>query len=194
MNKKVIGAIVAVVLVVAIVIGGYALLKTSDAPKKEFADTADVINQVLATYDEDKKFPSVGGDMTTPVDGKAGLMSLDDPDSVDYMLHTNEDLRAQVDEVASYVHQMLANNFTSGSFKLKDAKTADDFCTSLEKTLSETQWMCGIPDKMVIFTVNGGDYVVYAVGGAENIDYFKAQFTATMGESATILTDRAVKE
>ncbi len=190
MNKKIIMSIIAIVLVVAI--GAIAVGCNKGAPKIEVADSADVINKVLDTYAEDQKFASMGGDMETPVDGKAGLMKLTDTETINYMLHTNDDLVAQTDEIASFVHAMNANTFTSGSFKLKDATTADGFCTSLKDSVLATQWMCGFPEKIVIFNVNGGDYVVYAIGNGEAVDYFKTQLTTVMGESAVLVTEEAV--
>lgn len=191
MNKKVIIAIVAVVAVIAIGVGVFVLVG-NNASKIEFTDTADVINKVVDTYTEENKFFAIGGDINTPVDGKAGLMNLADTEVVNSMLHTNDDLLAEVDEVASYVHAMNANTFTSGAFKMKNAGKAGEFATSLKDSVLATQWMCGFPEKIVIFNVNGGDYVVYAIGNGEAVDYFKTQLTTVMGESATVVTDEAV--
>ena len=193
MNKKVIIAIVAVVLVVAIGAGvWFFALNGGSAPKVEVADSADVVNKVLVTYSEKQKFPSMGGGISTAVDGKAGLMDMSDTESINGLIHTDDALLSQVDEVASYVHAMLANNFTCGSFKLKDAKNADDFASSLEEKITSTQWICGTPEKLVVFNVNGGDYIVYAVGSADLIEYFKTQFTATYNESAVLITESAI--
>ncbi len=190
MNKKIIMSIVAVALVVAI--GVIAVGCGMGAPKMEFTDTADVINKVVDTYAEENKFFAVGGDINTPVDGKAGLMNLADTEVVNSMLHTNDELLADVDEVASFVHAMNANTFTSGAFKLKNAGDAETFATSLKDSVLATQWMCGFPEKIVIVNVNGGDYVVYAIGNGEAIDYFKTQLTTVMGESAVVVTEEAV--
>ncbi len=190
MNKKVIMSILAVALVVAI--GVVAVGCGNSTPKMEFTDTADVINKVVDTYAEEQKFFSMGGDMENPVDSKAGLMNLSDTETVNYMLHTNDELLEEVEEVASYVHAMNANTFTSGAFKLKSAGNAQDFATSLKESVLATQWMCGFPEKIVIFTVNGGDYVVYAIGNGDAVEYFKTQLTTVMGESATVVTDEAV--
>ena len=190
MNKKVIMSIVAVALVVAI--GVIAVGCGNGAAKMEFTDTADVINKVVDTYTEENKFFAVGGDINTPVDGKAGLMNLADTEVVNSMLHTNDELLADVDEVASFVHAMNANTFTSGAFKLKSAGDAESFAASLKESVLATQWMCGFPEKIVIVNVNGGDYVVYAIGNGEAIDYFKTQLTTVMGESAVIVTEEAV--
>ncbi len=192
MKKAIIIGVTAVVVIAAIVIGAVFLFSANSAPKMEFTDTADVINKVVDTYSEENKFFAIGGDMEAPVDGKAGLMKLSDTETVNYMLHTNDELLSQVDEVASFVHAMNANTFTSGAFKLKDATGAEAFTTSLKDSVLATQWMCGVPEKIVVFTVNGGDYVVYAVGNGEAVEYFKTQFTTVMGESAVLVTDEAV--
>lgn len=190
MNKKIIMSIVAVALVVAI--GVIAVGCGNGAAKMEFTDTADVINKVVDTYTEENKFFAVGGDINAPVDGKAGLMNLADTEVVNSMLHTNDELLADVDEVASFVHAMNANTFTSGAFKLKSAGDAESFAASLKESVLTTQWMCGFPEKIVIVNVNGGDYVVYAIGNGEAIDYFKTQLTTVMGESAVVVTEEAV--
>ena len=190
MNKKIIMSIVAVALVIAI--GVIAVGCGNGAAKMEFTDTADVINKVVDTYTEENKFFAVGGDINTPVDGKAGLMNLADTEVVNSMLHTNDELLADVDEVASFVHAMNANTFTSGAFKLKSAGDAESFAASLKESVLATQWMCGFPEKIVIVNVNGGDYVVYAIGNGEAIDYFKTQLTTVMGESAVVVTEEAV--
>ncbi len=192
MKKAIIIGVTAVVVIAAIVIGAVFLFSANSAPKMEFTDTADVINKVVDTYSEENKFFAIGGDMEAPVDGKAGLMKLSDTETVNYMLHTNDELLSQVDEVASFVHAMNANTFTSGAFKLKDASGAEAFTTSLKDSVLATQWMCGVPEKIVVFTVNGGDYVVYAVGNGEAVEYFKTQLTTVMGESAVLVTDEAV--
>lgn len=190
MNKKIIMSIVAVALVVAI--GVIAVGCGNGAAKMEFTDTADVINKVVDTYTEENKFFAVGGDINAPVDGKAGLMNLADTEVVNSMLHTNDELLADVDEVASFVHAMNANTFTSGAFKLKSAGDAESFAASLKESVLATHWMCGFPEKIVIVNVNGGDYVVYAIGKGEPVDYFKTQLTTVMGESAVVVTEEAV--
>lgn len=191
MNKKIIMSVIALALVAVI---GVALVACGNSVKKvEFTSTTDVINNVIDTYAEEEKFFAMGGDTEAPVDGKAGLMNLANTETVNYMLHTNDDLIAQADEVASFVHGMNANSFTSGAFKLKDAATADAFITSLKDSVLATQWMCGFPEKIVIVNVNGGDYVVYAIGNGELIDNFKTKLTTLYAESATVVVEEAVE-
>lgn len=195
MNKKVIIAIVAVVLVAAIGVGAFFLIKGAGAPKMEFTDTPDVLNKVLTTYAEDKTFFGMGGDGTTPVDeGKAGLVNLSDKENANFVLHTTDDILASVAEAASYKHGMNENIFSSAVLKLTDAGNAEAVAAEIQTVLKETHWMCGSPEKFVIYSVNGGEYVVYSFGSAENVDYFKTQLTTVMGESAVLSVEEAIAQ
>lgn len=214
MNKKVLLSILSVVLVLSVVVFAAcsnnsgiegeltesSVDSTADvnnesnnAATGEINNAADVINKVIETYAEDKKFAAMGGTGDSLVDGKAGLIDISDKESINGMLHTTDELIEQTDEVASFIHGMNVNTFTSGSFKLKDADSAESFCSSLKKSVLETQWMCGFPDEFILFSVNNGEYVVYAVGNAEAVDYFQQQFTTVMGENAVLVAEEAIK-
>ena len=91
MKKKIIIAIVAVVVVAAIGVGAYFLIGGAGAPKMEFADTPDVLNKVISTYAEDKTFFAMGVDGSTEVEeGKAGLVNLADKENANFVLHTTD--------------------------------------------------------------------------------------------------------
>lgn len=191
MKKGIIIAVVAVVAVAAIVCG-VIFLGGGNTPKVEVADSADVLNKVVSTYAEEEKFFAMGGDFTNPVDNAAGIYSLEDKESVVATLHISEDLIGQIDEAASYMHAMNANTFTGAAFHLTDAKAAETFATSLKDSITSTQWMCGIPEKLVMYTINGGEYVVYAVGAADLIDNFSAKLVAVYGEAAVETVNEAI--
>ncbi len=190
MKKGIIIAIVAVVAVAAIVCG--VIFLGGNAPKVEVADSADVLNKVISTYAEEEKFFAMGGDFTNPVDNAAGIYSLEDKESVVATLHISEDLIGQIDEAGSFMHAMNANTFTSAAFHLTDAKSAETFAASLKDSITSTQWMCGIPEKLVMYTINGGEYVVYAVGAADLIDNFSAKLVAAYGEAAVETVNEAI--
>lgn len=191
MKKGIIIAVVAVVAVAAIVCG-VIFLGGGNTPKVEVADSADVLNKVVSTYAEEEKFFAMGGDFTNPVDNAAGIYSLEDKESVVATLHISEDLIGQIDEAASYMHAMNANTFTGAAFHLTDAKTAETFAASLKDSITSTQWMCGIPEKLVMYTVNGGEYVVYAVGAADLLDNFSQKLVAVYGEAAVETVNEAI--
>ena len=190
MKKGIIIAVVAVVAVAAIVCG--VIFLGGNAPKVEVTDSADVLNKVVSTYAEEEKFFAMGGDFTNPVDNAAGIYSLEDKESVVATLHISEDLIGQIDEAASYMHAMNANTFTGAAFHLTDAKTAETFAASLKDSITSTQWMCGIPEKLVMYTINGGEYVVYAVGAADLLDNFSQKLVAVYGEAAVETVNEAI--
>jgi hypothetical protein len=168
------------------------LLGGNNAPKVEVADSADVLNKVFTTYAEEEKFFAMGGDMANPVDGAAGIYSLEDKEGMVATLHVTEDLIGQVSEAASYMHAMNANTFTSAAFKLSDASTSEAFATALKDSVLATQWMCGFPEKIVMYTINGGEYVVYAVGAADLLDNFSAKLATVYGEAAVEVVNEAI--
>jgi hypothetical protein len=191
MKKGLIIGIVAVVAVAAIVCG-VIFLGGNNAPKVEVADSADALNKVFTTYAEEEKFFSVGGDMANPVDGAAGIYSLEDKEGMVATLHVTEDLIGQVSEAASYMHAMNANTFTSAAFKLSDASTSEAFATALKDSVLATQWMCGFPEKIVMYSINGGEYVVYAVGAADLLDNFSTKLATVYGEAAVEVVNEAI--
>ena len=191
MKKGILIAVVAVVAVAAIVCG-VVFLGGNKAPKVEVADSADVLNKVVSTYAEDEKFFAMGGDMMNPVDNAAGIYSLEDKEGMVATLHISEELIAEIDEAASYMHAMNANTFTGAAFHLADAAKAEVFSTALKDSITSTQWMCGFPEKLVMYTINGGEYVVYAVGAADLLDNFSAKLVAVYGEAAVETVNEAI--
>jgi hypothetical protein len=119
MKKGLIIGIVAVVAVAAIVCG---VIFLGGAPKVEVADSADVLNKVLSTFAEEEKIPGAGGNDF--VENEAALYSLEDKEAAAFSLYLSEDMFAQIDEAASYMH-MLQNNFTGVAYHLADASTAE---------------------------------------------------------------------
>ena len=162
-------------------------------PKVEIADSADALNKVFTTYAEEEKFFGMGGDMVNPVDGAAGKFGLEDKESAVATLHISEELIAQVSEAGSYMHAMNANTFTSAGFKLAEGTDATAFATALKDSVLATQWMCGFPEKIVMYTINGGEYVVYAVGAADIVDNFSATLMMVYGESAVETVNEALE-
>ena len=76
------------------------------------------------------------------------------------------------DDIATMMNMMMANNFTAASYHITDAANAEKAVSSLKETTINNQWMCGMPEKLIIVTV-GEDYVVSAFGNGQVIDAFK---------------------
>lgn len=154
----------------------------------ESADAA--LNQVWDTYAEDEKFVAIGGDASNMTDGKAGLCNLEDTESLNAMLHIPAELVEYVEEAASLMHAMNANIFTCAAYKLKTDADKDLFAATLEDAIINTQWMCGFPEKLVVYMV--GDYVVAAFGNGEIMDTFVAKLTEVYGENAVLFAEKLI--
>lgn len=151
----------------------------------------DVLANVWATYGEDEMFFAMGGDMNNPVDNAPGLYSMDDAEMLSFSLYIPADSIALVDEAASLVHAMNANTFTGASFHLIDSANAETLANALRDNIQSTQWMCGFPDKLVIFTVND-EYVISAFGNIDIMENFKNKVTEVYGENAVLLVEENI--
>lgn len=149
-----------------------------------------VLNQVWDTYAGDEKFAAVGGDAANMTDGKAGLCNLEDTENLNAMLHIPAELVEYVEEAASLMHAMNANTFTCAAYKLKTDAEKELFAATLEDAIMNTQWMCGFPEKLVIYTV--GNYVIAAFGNGEIMDTFVAKLTEVYGENAVLFAEELV--
>ena len=151
----------------------------------------EALENVWATYGEDEKFFAMGGDMNNMVDNAPGEYGMEDTETLSWALYIPADSIALVDQAASLMHAMNTNTFMSAAFHLTDAANAETLATSIKDTIMSTQWMCGFPDKVVMFTVNE-DIVMYAFGNAELIDNFKSKVTTVYGENAVLLVEENI--
>ena len=163
----------------------------SSQAKAEIASCEDLLNQVWDVFGEDERFAAIGGGMTSLVDGKAGNCDLADTEYIMYSLMVPEDQLENMDEAASLVHMMNANTFTGAAFHLTEMEDVEDFVEDLEENIKNTQWMCGFPDTLNIFTVNG-EYVVSIFGNAEIIENFKTKMTEVFGQSAVVVVEESL--
>jgi hypothetical protein len=72
-----------------------------------------------------------------------------------------------------------------------DAKNTETLVSSLKESIKGTQWMCGFPDTLIIYTVND-DYVVAAFGNKDAIASFKTKLATVYGESAALKVEEAL--
>lgn len=127
----------------------------------------EILNTVWGSYAEDEKFP-VGG-------GFGDTMSFEGPENIPtdneeaiataqaYFVLT-EDAAAMVDDIAHLMHMLNANTFTAGVFHIKADADVDAFVASVKESVTNNQWFCGAPEKLVVLTI--GDYVVTVFGHA----------------------------
>ena len=130
------------------------------------ADATALLTAVWDAHSDDEKFPAAGGDYDNPVED-AG----------------------KIDGAASLSHMMNANTFTCGAFHVASKDDVETVASDLRDAIQSKQWMCGFPDKLVIFTYD--QYVVSLYGDEELVNTFRDKFTATYSDS-TIAYDEAI--
>ena len=162
---------------------------TDNVPRVEVADSAEALNKVWNTYADDERFFAMGGDFGNPVDNSAGIFNIEDTENLSYALYIPADSVALIDEAASLIHGMNANTFTSAAFHLKETGNAQTLVDALKENIVNTQWICGFPDKLVIFTINGGEYVISAFGKEEVMENFKTKLMEVYAQSASLAVE-----
>jgi len=185
--KKIITLALAAIMMLALVACGGGADDNAATGYNVDSATA-LLETVWANYPEDQKFPVMGGDYDNMVDGMPGAFDYTNAEYMDGLLGVPADAAAMVDDAASIIHGMMANNFTCGAFHVADAANIDGFVSAMEQSLSSRQWMCGQPEKIVIVS-DGAGYVVAMFGLGEVLDGFAAQLTEMGG---TVVVDKAV--
>lgn len=182
--KKIVSLALAMLLVLSLAACGGKNSGTSDV-----SDALTLLNTVWATYSEEEKFPVTGGDYDHPVDDAPGAFDISNADNMDYMLGFPGPSVANLVDAASLMHMMNANTFTCGAFHVTSKDDVETVASDLRDAIQSKQWMCGFPDKLVIFTYD--QYVVSLYGDEELVNTFRDKFTATYSDS-TIAYDEAI--
>lgn len=151
----------------------------------------ELLNTVWSSYVEDEKFPASGGDSSEEnmsMEGP-GKFSIEDAAMLDSTLGFPQASVGEIDDAASLMHMMNANNFTCGAFHVKDAGTMEDLTTAIKDNIMQRQWLCGFPEKLVIMTV--GDYVLSFFGSGDIVDTFQGKVSAAY-EGTQVVCDEPI--
>ncbi|MBQ2812274.1 MAG: hypothetical protein IJE63_03395 [Clostridia bacterium] len=162
---------------------------TTQAPvaQVDVADATDLLTKVWASFGDDEKPFVMGGYGDTMVDGAPGKFDVSLAEDIDAMLGLPAANVADIDDAASVIHAMNANTFTCAAFHLNAGVDAAAFVDALKANLQARQWMCGIPEKILIVTV--GDYVVSAFGAADILDNLNAKLGAQFSAAAVVVDE-----
>ena len=153
------------------------------------ADANTLLTTVWDSYTDDEKFPAAGGDYTAPVEDDPGAVDISDADNLNYMLTLPVEDASKIDGAAALGHMMNANTFTCGAFHVTSKDDVDAVAQDLRDAIQSKQWMCGFPDKLVIFTYD--QYVVSLYGAEDLVDTFRDKFTAAYSDSV-VAYDEAI--
>ena len=153
------------------------------------ADANTLLTTVWDSYTDDEKFPAAGGDYENPVEDAPGAVSIADADNLNYMLTLPVEDASKIDGAAALSHMMNANTFTCGAFHITSKDDVEAVANDLRDAIQSKQWMCGFPDKLVIFTYD--QYVVSLYGDEELVNTFRDKFTAAYSDSV-VAYDEAI--
>ena len=97
---------------------------------------------------------------------------------------------AKVDDAATMIHMMNANNFTGAVLHLNEGEDAAAFAATAKESIMNAQWMCGFPEKLVIADM-GGNYLLVVFGLNDAVNPFEAKLTEAYA-SANVLYSEAI--
>ncbi len=179
--KKILAFILAAVMVLSLAAcadkgseGGAA--SPSGAQKDQPKSALEILEKVWSKYSTDEKFPATGGSEKHMKDDKPGKFDVSDAEALDFELGFPKAQASEIDDAASLMHMLNQNNFSCGVYHVKDSGNVEALAGKIKENILARQWLCGIPEKLVILTV--GDYIVSVFGAGELTDAFVAKLSA----------------
>ncbi|MBE6775489.1 MAG: hypothetical protein E7543_04790 [Ruminococcaceae bacterium] len=175
----------AVVLVLFAACGGNGNEGTGAS---SYADATEVLSTVWAGYAdeaEENKFPIGGGDSANLTMDAPGKFDIAATEELDVTLALPASQTANIEDAASMVHMMNANNFTGAAYKLKEGTDVAAFAKDFQDGLNGRQWMCGFPERFVV--IQTGNFVVTAFGNGQIIELFATKASNTLENAAIVL-------
>lgn len=157
----------------------------TDSSESISSPEAALLSSIYNAFAEDQKFPIGGGDSANLVMDAPGAFDITNTEELESSLGFPAGQAANIDGAASMVHMMNANTFTGAAYHLTDGADADAFAEAVKETVLAKQWICGMPDTLVILSADG--YVITAYGNAELIENFKTTALSTVSGSELIL-------
>ena len=157
----------------------------ADAP----ADSLALLTKVWDSYTDDEKFPAAGGDYETSVDDAPGAFDPSNADNLNFLLTVPTEDASLIDDAASLMHMMNANTFTCGALRAANADEVEGLAQDMRDAIQSKQWMCGFPDKLVVFTYDR--YVVALYGNEDLVNTFRDKLAAAYG-NAVVAYDEAI--
>lgn len=183
--KKIIAMVLAVMLMVSLVAcGGKTATKLEATPEE-------VLTNIWNKFAEEEKFFAFGGDAANMVDGAPGKFDLADTDGLSYTLLVPAEQIANLAGAASLVHGMLVNNFACGVFQLAEGADSAAFVEAMKASVTGNQWMCGMPDTMIIATL-GSSHVLMAYGVNDAINPLKTHLAEAYPDATIVVEESLV--
>ena len=151
-----------------------------------------VVEKIWGAYAENDKFPCGGGDSENMDFEGPAAFDITKTDELDGTLGLPAELAGSLESAASFMHMMNANTFTGACYEVKEGTDVAAFAETLKTNILARQWMCGIPETLVIIDIDG-EFVISAFG-ADDINQTLKTNTTAQYASATVVVETAVTE
>lgn len=134
-------------------------------------DPLEVLTTVWDSYGEEEKFEVVGGNRGAMVTDAPGAFDLSDAEAADVEIAVPEKAIPLIKSAASLTHMLLPNTFTCGAYATAGAVDSADLATALRDNIQKRHWLDGVPDKLVILSLD--NCIVAAYGNEDIINTFR---------------------
>lgn len=161
-----------------------------DGAESRYADSLEVLSEVVKVYEENDLFAMYGGDQENAVMDAPGKFDISKTQELENVLAFPQDQISNIEDAASMAHLMNANTFTGAAYRLKEGADPNAFADSAKSSILATQWICGQPDTLLIIDVDGR-YVITAYGQAEIMEIFKNNALKAL-EGAQVITEAPI--
>lgn len=165
--------------------------ESQESGESAYAESLDVLNEIMKVYAEEELFAIYGGDQENAVMDAPGKFDISKTEELDITLGLPEELASEIDDAASMVHMMNANTFTGAVYRLKNGTDVGTFADSVKANILAKQWICGQPDTLIIIDVDGS-YILTAYGADELIEIFKNNALLALSGSQVITEEPIV--
>lgn len=157
-------------------------------------DPVEILNVIYNTVsEEDREYlPILGGDMSEENlrDGEAGVFSLADADYADTMLGIPAANVSMLTSAGAMFNAMNVNNLTCAALVVSDAANVKTVVDAIADNLMNRPWMCGMPDKLMIYTL---DQTVISFFGLEEAETIIQNALESAYPNATLVFEEAIE-
>ena len=164
------------------------------------ASALEVLETVWALHGSKIEYTVVGGDAAYHaaqmekdenymMPSAPGKFNLDESEELIWKMLVPEAEVAKISDAATVTHMMNSNNFNCGVYRVS-AADAETFIAAMKTAILENQWMCGMPESLLIATI-ADEFVLVAYGINDAMGPFETDFVSAY-PAAELVVDEAI--
>lgn len=154
---------------------------TKQENQLSISDANEILTQVWGAYKEEEKFFAEGPMKLEGVEA----------DYLERAFCFPAERASQIDDVAILLHSMNANTFSAAAYHLTEGADMQELAEGIKDTTLDNQWLCGIPERLIIIAV-GDEYLVTAYGNGEVVENFKSKILETYDGNTEVVVEEDI--